>query len=154
MKTPLTIEEVLNKYGRLVYSNKGNSMFPLLRENRDIMVVCKSSSPFNKFDVVLFKRCDITNNPTYVLHRIIKVNDDKTYWIVGDNCITGETVREENILGVLNAVIRNGKTIFNNNIGYRLYVNTWCRWFHLRFFILRTARFIKMCAQKIFNNKK
>ena len=43
------------------------------------------------------------------MHRILRVNPDGSYWIVGDNSFSGETVQEEQILGVLSAVMRDGK---------------------------------------------
>lgn len=139
----MTFEELLEKDGQLIYTNKGVSMMPLLREDRDIMVIRKKGSePCCKLDAVLFKRPGIIGRGAYVLHRILKVNNDGTYWVVGDNCTSGEIVAEKQILGILRTVVRNGKTISVNNRGYRVYVNTWCRWYRLRFFVLRTQRFI------------
>ena len=155
MRERLTFEELLKRDGSLAYTNKGNSMMPLLREDRDVMVISKKGSErCRKLDAVLFKRPNVTGRGEYVLHRILKVGDDGTYWIVGDNCYCGETVKEENVLGILTAVVRNGKTISVNNRGYRLYVNTWCRWYHLRFFILRLIHFFKRCIRKIQSYKK
>ena len=35
----VTYEEVLDKHGKLVYRNVGTSMMPLLRQNRDLMII-------------------------------------------------------------------------------------------------------------------
>lgn len=116
-----TLAEELNRSGVVIHTNKGTSMIPLLRENRDLMVIRKRGAGcFHKYDAVLFLR----DNEEYVLHRIIKLNPD-SYWIVGDNCISGEEVREEQILGVLDEIVRDGKTIKVTDKGYVLFVRFW-----------------------------
>lgn len=147
MSEKLTFEQLLDRDGQLAYTNKGVSMMPLLRQGKDVMIIQrKGGTRCKKLDAVLFKRP--TSN-AYVLHRILRVNDDGTYWIIGDNCITGDTVTEENILGVLTAVVRDGKTIPVTNPGYRLYVNTWCRFYHLRIALLQTKHLISRCLAKL-----
>lgn len=133
-----TFEQQLEEHGRLVFTNKGVSMMPLLREDRDIMVIeRKGAERCKKYDAVLFRRPGMEGRGAYVLHRILRVNPDGSYWIVGDNCVSGETVREEQILGVLTAVVRDGRTVSVTDRGYRLYVRLWCAPYRLRFFILR-----------------
>jgi len=118
-----SFEQVLNESGSLLYKNVGISMLPLIREGQDYIYIKKRPPErLKKNDVVLFSRPHVQGRGRYVLHRIRKVNKDGTYWIVGDNCINGETVKEENILGVLSAVKRNGKTVNMTDSGYRLYV--------------------------------
>ena len=132
----MTYEQVLDTQGTLVCTTKGVSMLPLLRQDRDVSAIAKNDAEaLKKYDVVLFKR----KNGQYVLHRILKVQK-KEYWIVGDNCISGEYVQEEQILGVLTAIIRNGKTIPVTDLLYRIYVQTWCRFYPVRFFLLRCRK--------------
>lgn len=134
----MTIEEILERDGHLAYPNKGVSMMPLLRQDRDLMLIEKRGPErCHKLDAVLFRRPGVVGHGAYVLHRILRVNDDGTYWIIGDNCFSGETVAEENVLGILTGIVRDGKTITISNPWYRLYVNTWCRWVHFRAAILR-----------------
>jgi hypothetical protein len=196
----MTFEEQLKTTGKLVYTNRGISMMPLLRENRDVMVIeACSGEQVQRLDAVLFTRnrsksrnvvdmpCDeasLLNGQTdeyeisavdreiavtkgkshaadrgtfyvddktdpartkkdYVLHRVLRVNSDGTFWIIGDNCISGEIVRGEQIIGRLTAVIRDGQTISISDPKYRFYVNLWCRPYHLRIFILRVRSFIR-----------
>lgn len=113
-----TFEEQLDTRGFLCYTNKGVSMMPLLRHDRDIMIIYKQTSDFKKNDAVLFKR----PNGQYVLHRITKVHGDGLYTIIGDNCIGGEVVPEQQILGVLREVKRGDKTVHNDDFWYRVYV--------------------------------
>ena len=138
MSETLRFEDLLERDGRLVYTNKGVSMMPLLREDRDLMVIEKKGpGPCRKYDAVLFRRPGLEGRGAYVLHRILRCNADGSYWIVGDNCCSGETVREEQILGVLRAVVRDGKTVPVTAPLYRLYVHLWCDCYPLRFFLLR-----------------
>lgn len=123
----MTFEEALNLHGRLVYTNVGFSMRPLIREGRDVMVIEKcDASALKKYDAVLFKRKNVRGRGEYVLHRIIKVLPDNKFWIVGDNCTDGETVDGEMILGVLTGLNRKNRAVDFNGIRYRLYVFFWC----------------------------
>ena len=89
----MRFEEVLEKKGVIAYTNVGVSMLPLLRENRDIMIIRKRGADrLKKYDAVLFVRPEVQDQSCYVLHRILKVLEDG-YWIVGDNCVSGEYVR-------------------------------------------------------------
>jgi len=149
MKTK-TFEEVLNETGSLFYKSVGVSMLPLIREGRDFIHITKRPTErLEKYDVVLFKRPNVKGRGEYVLHRILKVNPDGTYWIVGDNCTDGEIVKEEHILGVLSAVRRKGKTVSVKDFGYRLYVRLWCAPFPLRFFVLKYYRLPRHIAGKL-----
>lgn len=146
----LTFEQLLERDGYLAYTNKGVSMLPLLRQDRDVMVIKrKGDIRCKKLDAVLFKRPGRIGRGAYVMHRVLRVNGDSTYWIVGDNCVTGETVAEENIIGILTAVVRDGKTIPVTDRRYRLYVNTWCRCYPLRIAILRTKQSAGRCLRKL-----
>ena len=145
-----SFEEELEQNGTLVFPNKGRSMLPLLRQNRDLMVIEKRGPErLKKYDAVLFKRGD-----SYVMHRILKVRD-RDYWIVGDHCRVGESVRDEQILGVLKQVVRDGRTIRTTDPGYRLYVHLWCDFFPLRCALLyrkeaarAVGRRIKRCLKR------
>lgn len=150
MEQRMTFEQLLERDGHLAFTNKGVSMLPLLRQGKDVMLLeKKSATPLKKFDCVLFRRAGKTQKKdAYVMHRILRVNDDGTYWIVGDNCISGETVAEKQIIGILKGIIRNGKTFSLKRIDYQIYVNTWCRWYHLRFGLLRTRQFVGKCLRK------
>lgn len=113
-----SFEDVLNQYGELTYTNKGTSMLPMLRPERDVFtIVRKGNDRCKENDVVLFKR-----NGKYILHRVVKVFDDH-YTILGDNCISyEENVRDDDILGVLISFQREGKKVELNDPAYRLYV--------------------------------
>ena len=99
-----TFEEILEKDGKLVYKTKGVSMNPMLYQNRDLVVIEVPKGRLRKYDVALYRR-----GKSYVLHRVIEVNDNGTYSIRGDNTYRIETVPEEAVIGVLTSFVRDGK---------------------------------------------
>lgn len=105
--TTTSFEEILEKEGMLVYTNVGTSMLPLLRQGKDLLIIKrKSPNRLKWLDVPLFKRRD----GKYIMHRVMWVCKD-TYVMCGDNQWYLERgVQEDQILGVLTAVQRDGKT--------------------------------------------
>lgn len=146
-----TYEDILDQYGKLVYKNIGTSMMPLLRQNRDLMVIEKKKiERCKKYDAVLYKR----PNGKYVLHRIIKVRKSD-YVICGDHCYRKEYgITDGQIIGVLKAVVRDGKTISVDDRKYLLYVHLWCDLFYIRAAILVVKRFSYGVVKKLFRGDK
>lgn len=144
--TDLRFEEILERDGTLVFTNVGISMLPLLRQGRDIMVLKRKAPDIRckKYDVVLFKR----DNGQYVVHRVLRVCPDG-YWIVGDNCVSGESIGDNQVLAVLTAIKRSGKIISVTDRAYLIYVHLWCAPCRLRFLLLRTCRLARRCASRI-----
>ncbi len=132
MMNKISFEEELKTQGKLVYPNTGISMMPLLRQQRDLMVIGRRpQGRLKKYDAVLFKRKE-----QYVLHRILKVRD-KDYVICGDNQWRPEKgITDEQIIGILLAVVRDGKEFSTEAFLYKLYVHLWCDLFPLRAAVL------------------
>lgn len=128
-----SFEKLLEKDGYLVYTNVGSSMLPLIRQRRDIIEIRKkeNSGRYRRYDVVLYKRKD-----RYILHRILNVRP-KDYVICGDHNIWREYgITDDQILGVMTRVIRDGKSIYTTDWKYKLYVHLWCDFYHVRAAIL------------------
>ncbi len=139
------IEQELLERGKFAYTTKGVSMRPLLRQNRDLIIIHKRPEErLKKYDTALFKR----DNGDYVLHRVIRVREHD-YIICGDNLEQMEPVREDQILGVLFEMVRNGKTISVNDFGYLLYVHFWWDAYPIRFFLRRVYRLGRRAARKL-----
>ena len=135
----VSFEEILEKEGRLVYSSVGDSMLPLIRQGRDLLVIERPDGRLKKYDVPLYRR----DSGQYVLHRVLKVREND-YVICGDNRWAKEYgVTDRQILGVLTAVIRDGKELPVTDRRYRLYVRLWCGLFPLRAFALRGLHILK-----------
>lgn len=120
MNKQSSIEKYLEDNGRIVYRNAGESMMPLLRQNRDLIEIEKKCPcGFKAGDVVLYKR----NSGQLVLHRIISA-ERGSYTLMGDNCVKSESgVTDDQILGVMTAFVRDGERVSVNDFSYRVYTD-------------------------------
>ncbi len=99
-------EDVIREQGKLVYTNVGDSMYPLIQP-RDLLVIRKVTAPLRRFDIPLYKR----DNGQYVLHRIMRIRGG-AYVMCGDNRAYPEYgISDRHIIGVLTDIVRNGQTI-------------------------------------------
>lgn len=140
-----TFEQELNRSGRLIYYCVGDSMMPMLRHKKDLIIVDKKpSGRCRKYDVILYKR----DSGQYVLHRILKVRKHD-YVICGDNRYIREyKITDRNIIGVLSGFIRDGKTYDLNEKSYRFYIHLYCDFFYVRAIILITKHFFQKLIKK------
>ena len=147
----MTFEEVLEREGRLVYTNVGISMLPLLRQGKDLFVVEKRGPErLRAGDVVLYRRPP----NQYVLHRIVKVRE-RDYVILGDNCVNREYgITDEDILGVLTGFVREGKHHTVTEKGYRLYSFLMVRGADVRIFFKWAVAFGKAGIKKLLGIKR
>jgi hypothetical protein len=142
--TKSTFEEQIEKNGRLIYTNVGDSMWPLIRQGKDLLVIEPVHGRLRKYDVPLYKR----DSGQYVLHRILEVRRDD-YVICGDNRSRKEYgITDRHIIGVLTGIVRSGKTVSVKNKWYRLYVHIWCDFFPLRSLIIRVYGKLKRILRK------
>ena len=139
-----SFEEILTRDGRLIYSNVGDSMWPLIRQGRDLLVIEPPKGRLKKYDVPLYRR----DSGQYVLHRVLKVRE-ADYVLCGDNRSHLETgITDRHVLGVLTAVIRDGKELSVTDRRYRLYVRLWCGSFPLRALALKGIHVWKRMKRK------
>lgn len=123
-----SFEEILKRDGRLIYTNRGDSMLPLIREGKDLVEIEAVQGRLKKYDVPLYKR----DSGQYVLHRIVKVRK-QDYVLCGDNRRRRESgIEDRHIIGVLTAVIREGKRVSVQNPRYRFQVRLWYLLYPLR----------------------
>ena len=101
-----SIEQVLAEKGESISSSAGYSMYPMLRNKRDMIVVETVKRPLKKHDVPLYR----LSCGKLVLHRILKVTPDG-YIIRGDNLFFKEYVKKEQVIGVLKEFYRDGKKV-------------------------------------------
>lgn len=139
-----SFEEILKNEGRLIYSNVGDSMRPLIRQCRDLVVIERKNGRLKKYEVPLYRR----DSGQYVLHRVLKVREGD-YVLCGDNRWYRETgITDRHILGVLTAVVRDGKELPVTDWRYWFYVHLWCDLFPLRAFVLRGLHVLKRMRKK------
>ena len=143
--TESTFENILKDDGVLVYKTKGVSMRPMLKQDRDIIIIRpKPEGRLQKYDVPLYKR-----GQNYVLHRIIAVREND-YAILGDNTYQVEYgITDENIIGVLSEFVRKGKKHKVTDTGYKIYSRFWCAIYPLRSFYRRIKSLLFHIAGRI-----
>lgn len=127
-----TFEDILSSEGQLVYKTRGVSMEPMLRQNRDLVIIRVPLSRLKKYDVALYKRGE-----AYVLHRVIGVREDH-YLIRGDNTYSVEKVPHNAVIGVLASFQRKGKYHSVDESGYKMYVRCWNAIYPARLFYVRS----------------
>ena len=127
-------EQLIKEQGFVCSTIVGRSMYPMLRNRKDTIVVKKVDEQLKKYDVPLYKR-----DGKYILHRIIAVKSDH-YVICGDNCYEREYVTEDMIIGVLSEFYRGDKKIQLDNVFYKSYVFFWRYTFGIRFLLKKIRR--------------
>lgn len=145
-----TIEEQLAEKGFYISTTVGVSMRPLLRANRDrVLIKPLKNQRLKKGDLALY-RLPIGK---YVLHRVIAVNPDH-YIIRGDNTYIKEKIPDAWILGVMTEIYRDRRHITAQNKGYRVYVAIWQAIYPLRAFLRRLYLLAARLKNKLFPRKK
>ena len=141
-----TFEAELEKNGKIVYANKGYSMWPLIRQGKDLMVIERPCGRLKRYDAALYIR---KGDGAYVLHRVLRAKKDE-YVICGDNCVKLERgITDDDVIGVLTGVIRDGKELKATDFKYRLYAHIWCDLIFIRIPLIYLYRFGVRMFRKI-----
>ena len=117
------LEDYLREHGSVLYWNRGGSMRPLIRQDRDHFLIEAAGEGRRKLnDIVLYKR----TNGKLVLHRIRRIREND-YGLRGDNTYVMEYgITDAQILGVMTALSRDdGPLRPVTALRYRLYVWFW-----------------------------
>lgn len=134
-----TFEDEIKRTGRIIYTNVGYSMMPLIKQGRDVLVISAVNGRLKRYDIPLYKR----DSGQYVLHRILKVRKND-YVICGDNrCNKEYGITDRHIIGVLSGIIRDGREIPVTDIKCRIYAHLWCDLFPVRVLIIRIRQIFK-----------
>lgn len=130
------IYDIVSGGGSVRLDVKGNSMMPLIRDEKDA-VLLKKADNIQLYDVVLFKKDD----GRIALHRIVEITDD-TYTIIGDNQYRFDRNIEKDWLIAKAVEIQRGK----RRIGLksiRKFGAFWYSTYPIRNFTRRGFRWIK-----------
>lgn len=143
------IEDVIREKGVYVSTTVGISMYPMLRNRRDTIVIRPVKGRLKQYDVPLYRRGE-----DYVLHRIVKVEPD-SYTICGDNCISKEYgIRDEQIIGVLDQFFRDGKEVDMNGRKYRMYTRVWVACYPIRRVCMRIVFAVGRRVKRLRSKKR
>lgn len=114
------MQEVLSSGNNVSFSPRGTSMLPLLRQDRDSVILSPLPGKLKKYDLPLYRR----DNGQYVLHRIVKAGE--YYTCIGDNQFDLETgLRQEQMIALVTAITRNGREIPVTDLRYQIYCRFW-----------------------------
>lgn len=150
MNSSGNIESQLTEQGFYVSTTVGWSMFPMLRNRRDrVIVLPKGDERLKKYDLPLYRRPD----GKYILHRIIGVKDGM-YIIRGDNTYVKEHVPESWVLGYVSEFYRNGKHHICSARGYRFYAAVWNLIFPFRWCFWMFRRVLSKCRRVLTGGRK
>ena len=139
------IERQLEEQGYYVSTTVGWSMYPMLRNRRDrIVVLPVGKERLKKYDLPLYRRPD----GKYILHRIIGVRE-KDYVIRGDNTYVKEYIPDEWILGYVSEFYRQDRHILTSSRKYRLYAAVWNFIYPLRHVFVKLRRFARRVIGKL-----
>lgn len=123
--------EIIQSGRKVVITVSGDSMRPFIAGNRDKVLLGKAERP-KKGDVILFR----DKYGEYILHRIYRIKDNHLFTI-GDYCLRADgQVEEEQIIGMVEAVIRKGKKIPCSSLVWRLYSFLWLALLPLRKYLI------------------
>lgn len=153
-----TFEEELARKGQLIYTNVGDSMMPIIRQGKDLIIINRpeewdlpyedwkdTTIKIRRLDVPLYKR----DNGTYVLHRVLKVRK-KDYVICGDNRYQREYgISDRHVIGILTGIVRDGREISVHDRRYLLYAHLWCDFFWIRAGILWMKKLPRRICKKL-----
>lgn len=144
-----SIREILDKTGTYTGLTMGTSMWPLLHQQKDNIIVVKPKERLKRYDVALY----VTSYGKYIMHRVIEVHDDH-YIITGDNLLQREFVTDDMICGKLVGFYKNGKKYIDceNSKLYKLYSRLWVALRPIRpaiMFFHRGCLFLKRKVLKI-----
>lgn len=137
----------LLKQGQEVrFTVSGNSMFPLIVDNRDqVLLVACDETCLHKGDIILF----MVSEHHYVLHRITKVVNGG-YITTGDgNCHRDGFVSCENVLGKVAKIYRKEKEIDVQDWKWKLVFWGWNFLFPVRKQVFQMIQFVYRAKRKL-----
>lgn len=138
------LARLLNEEKEVRFTPSGNSMRPFIEGEKDSVVLAPLNKPPRKGDILL-ARVHIADRMTYVLHRVLRVeeNEQKTIYVLqGDGNLQGEErcTRDE-IIGIVKRVeypsgrrkMHTSACLWQCLMPYRRYLlkiyrHTWLKW--------------------------
>ena len=127
-----TVERELLENGFYASNTLGNSMRPLFKTHRDMVIIERPHGDLKKYDVALYK-----DGERYVLHRVIGVYPDY-YLMRGDNNFFSEKVKKDAVIGVLVAYRNKNRRHSVNELHYKIYSRFWHYIYPFRAFYRKT----------------
>ena len=143
------ISRKLEADGEVTFIVSGVSMQPMIINGKDTVTLISPPKKLKKYDLPFFRLDD----GRFVLHRIVKINNDGSYECRGDNRMHSEyNVRPDQIIGFATRFTHNNKEYSCKGFAYKLYAWYMVDFFFLRYFWRKKLRpFLARIKHKIFN---
>lgn len=146
-----TGQNIKNNKSAMAFVPRGDSMWPFLKDKQQTVIIEKNTERLKVYDVALYVR----ENGERILHRVIEVLKDG-YVVCGDSQNTPETVKEEQIIGVMAGYYSGKKYVDVKNVCYRkkvkkFYSNCRQRNIRLKFFFFKKR--VKNKLKRLFKVK-
>jgi hypothetical protein len=131
------MQEAFNAGRSVIFSPRGVSMLPMLRQGIDRVVLSPVPEKLKRYDLPLYQR----DNGEYVLHRIVETGE--SYICLGDNQYVEEKgIRQQQMIAVVTAFYRGEKWYSVEAPGYKLYCQIWHHSRGLRRFLRKCKNWI------------
>ncbi|MBQ6381189.1 MAG: hypothetical protein IJJ41_06295 [Clostridia bacterium] len=137
-------QRVLQKNGVLSFTPGGISMWPIISNRADTVIIEVPKGILKKYDVAFYTR----ESGQPVLHRVLKVNED-SYDMCGDSQTAVEKgVPHSAVFGVMTGYYKNGKFIdCRKNVFYKCVVRLWSCSIFLRRCLLKAFSLVGIKAK-------
>ena len=142
----------LEKNGVIAFVPSGNSMWPIIKNKSQSVIVHKKEKRLTKHDVAFYERA----NGTFVLHRVLEVTDNG-YVCCGDSQNSLEKVNEEQVFGVMLGFYRGKKYVESSNEKYIKSVERWYKrktWRKIRLKCFYFSNKVKNKLKKLFKKER
>lgn len=115
--------DFLNRGQKVIFTVSGNSMWPLIRHNRDSVLLSALERPARVGDIVLLKVP--APQDRYILHRIVRIQGSRCVTL-GDGCLsTDPLVPLSCIIGRVEKVYRGKRTLSCDAMPVRFLTRLW-----------------------------
>lgn len=113
--------EKLEEGGTVAFSPRGTSMLPMLRAYGDSVTLISPPARLKKGTVALFVSKKEDGSNKYILHRLVKIKDDKLIFCGDHRSECDPPVGRDAVIGVVSAYRSRGKDRSLKSLFYRLY---------------------------------
>ncbi len=111
----------------------GNSMLPLIRTQKDVLVLKKIASSDIKKNKIVLAQVDSNN---YIIHRIKKIENGRVYLRGDGNVKSFESCKIEDIKAEVIAIKKKNKDLNSDSLEWKLVTNLWPSNYYIRKLIL------------------
>ncbi len=135
----------------VLVTTTGVSMEPLLHDKHkknatQVLIVPNPSGDYKVGDMPLV----LMEDGKYILHRIVKIRNEQgdiTYVTRGDNCITTEAVKPEQVLGRVSEIYYKKRVLKTTDTRYRVYAKMWSIVYPARMLYKKSRNFCGKCKR-------